>query len=504
MHVWQRRDFRTLLMLPVILASSACGTEPTRGLHAVGLDTTQDSRFVAQALSNGTFTITTDVDGQKCLDVAGANNSDGATVQIADCNGGDAQKWQHQGAQFRIFGDKCLNVKDGQDTNGAALQIWTCADGDGNGKWTVTGNGLQWKNHSRCLDLSGGNTQPGTKMQLWDCDDNNRNQHWHFNGTGGGSQAVPQSGSAQAPMVASGAGVGSAPQGLDVAPYFWTWGRWGNYAISSLMDAKSKASMQSATIAFGLSGGGCSVASDLTDMGDDIRSFIQSGGRVILSFGGAAGTYVQANCTDAGALADALDGQMKALNTHALDFDIEGPNLTTMDHTNVLLDALKILQGRYQDLYVSFTLPVDDNAGLPDSALNVVKGAKGKGVNISRVNVMAMDFGHGPQNGQDMGDQVNNSAAATFNQLKSIYGGVADSTIWHMIGITPMIGENDDHYKFTTDHAQKVANFARSKGIGLLSFWGMQRDRSGSGSLDDFSDVGESDFQFLNIFNGAR
>jgi chitinase len=73
-----------------------------------------------------------------------------------------------------------------------------------------------------------------------------------------------------------------------------------------------------------------------------------------------------------------------------------------------------------------------------------------------------------------------------------------------MIGITPMIGENDDHYKFTTDNAQKVANFAKQKGIGLLAFWGMQRDRSGSGDLDNFSNVSQSNFQFLNIFNQAR
>jgi hypothetical protein len=462
MKVWQTSVFTTAL-----LASAACGNESSQ--QAASASLAFDKHVVLQALSDGTFNITVGQDGSKCLDVANGSNADGALVQIANCNGGDAQKWQHQGAQWRIFGDKCLNVTDGRDDNGTRLQIWTCGDGDGNGKWTVTGNHLQWKNHNRCLDLTDGKTQDGTPVQLWDCDNNNQNQAWSFKNSQGGS--TPQnSGGAQAPVTAA-AGLGTAPSGLDVAPYFWTWAKWNNtYAISTLVDARAKAGMQSATIAFGLSGGGCNLSGDITDMGDDIRSYISGGGRIILSFGGAAGTYPWISCSDATALANALDGHMQSLNTHALDFDIEGSNLSTMQHTNVLLDALKILQGRYNDVYVSFTLPVDDNSGLPQSALDVVKGAKDKGVAVSRVNIMTMDFGHGPQNGQDMGDQCINAATATFNQLKGIFGGVADSAIWHMIGITPMIGENDDHYKFTTDNAQKVANFASKKGSACWRF----------------------------------
>lgn len=494
MHAWHK-----FALIPALMAGVGCAAEPASMHDDVILG---DTSLVAQeALSDGTFTITPDRDGRKCLDVAGGDNRNGATVQIADCNGQDAQKWQRRGSQLRVFGDKCLNVKDGQDTNGVRLQIWSCNDNDNNSKWSSNDTTIQWQNKRRCLDLTGGNTNAGTPMQLWDCDGGNRNQKWAFRGTKGTN--VGNTG-AQAPMTAGANGIGPSPAGLDVAPYFWTWGRWGNYAITTLTDARSKANMQGATIAFGLSGGGCRIGNDITDMGDDIRSYIGQGGRVILSFGGAAGVYPQNTCDDAGQLADALDGQMKTLQTRALDFDIEGANLNSMQHTNVLLDALKILQGRYQDLYVSFTLPLDDRSGLPDSALNVVRGAKNKGVRVSRVNIMAMDFGHGPDNGQDMGDQVINGTTATFNQLKNVFNGAPDSAIWHMIGVCPMIGENDDHYKFTTDHARKVAAFAKRQGIGLLTFWGMQRDRAAGGDLDNHTNVSQRDFEFTQIFNDAR
>lgn len=499
------RNHAKLGVLPALLMTVACGNEPahvTPASHNLIVD--DQVEMTTQALTAGTFTIASKKDGTKCLTVADGKNANGASIQLADCSGGSDQKWQHKNGRFRIFGDKCLNVSSGNDENGTRLQIWTCNDNDNNSKWTDKDDQLQWKDHSRCLDISGGNTSSGTPIQLWDCDSSNENQSWAFsNAQSSGSSSTTTVANSQAVFTGA-AGIGPSPTGTEVVPYFWTWGRWGNFAISSLTDARSKANMQGATIAFGLSGGGCAMSTDLTDMSADILSYIQAGGRVILSVGGASGTYPQTNCSDSTALANALDGQLKALNTHALDFDIEGQNLNTMDHTNVLLDALRILQGRYSDLYVSFTLPVDDNAGLPSTALSVINGAKNKGVNVSRVNIMAMDFGHGPSSGQDMGDQCINAATATFNQLKSIYSGVADATLWHMIGITPMIGENDDHYKFTTDHAQKVANFAKSRGIGLLSFWGMQRDRSGSGSLDNFTNVTQSNFQFLSIFNGAR
>ena len=76
-----------------------------------------------------------------------------------------------------------------------------------------------------------------------------------------------------------------------------------------------------------------------------------------------------------------------------------------------------------------------------------------------------------------------------------------------MMGITPMIGKNDDGSTFTLDDAQMVANFVRQNGVGLISYWSFQRDRAqssnGSTNLASFSGVAQTDFQFYNIFKSS-
>jgi hypothetical protein len=461
---------------------------------------------ISSALGNGTFVIHPGADEGMCLDVAGGENRDGAAVQLAHCNGGAAQAFVHAGAYFRIFGDKCLNVVDGRDEDGVRLQIWSCGNGDDNAKWTVSGRKLQWKNHNKCLDLTEGRLQDGTPMQLWGCADDNRNQQWQFAASGapqGGGQA-----SAQAPRNNGGSAssniFGATPAGLDVAPYYWSYARWSqNWAISSMLDAKNRAGMNSATLAFGLSGGGCNFSSDLTDLADEARAYTQAGGRLILSFGGAAGTFIWDTCSDSQAMARAFEGQMAALNSSALDFDIEGSARSKTREIGVLLDALKILQNKQRDLYISFTLPADEN-GLPGDVLSIIKTARDRGLRISRVNLMTMDFGHAPAPGQTVGDQCLAASESTHKQLSGIYAGADSRAIYHLIGLTPMIGQSDDNNWFTTDDARAMASYAKSRGIGMLSFWGMQRDRADRGDYNNHSNTAQVNYEFTKTFNSAR
>ena len=57
---------------------------------------------------------------------------------------------------------------------------------------------------------------------------------------------------------------------------------------------------------------------------------------------------------------------------------------------------------------------------------------------------------------------------------------------------------------FRQADAQKVTDFARQKKLGLLSFWNLQRDRPGSGSLDDFSLVNTRPYEFYQIMKVAK
>jgi len=96
-----------------------------------------------------------------------------------------------------------------------------------------------------------------------------------------------------------------ATQATEVAPYFETWAYGGSYTPSTLMQARSAGGVTAATMAFGVSGGGCSMGggleANLSGAGKtDILDFQAAGGRVILSFGGASGTYLEGACSDDG------------------------------------------------------------------------------------------------------------------------------------------------------------------------------------------------------------
>ncbi|KAF0812479.1 putative bifunctional chitinase/lysozyme [Andreprevotia sp. IGB-42] len=291
----------------------------------------------------------------------------------------------------------------------------------------------------------------------------------------------------------------------EAAPYFFTWGYGeSSYKFTSLVDAKQKAGLDAATLAFIITGNsGCSLSNDVDNMLSDVIAFQQQGGRLIISFGGAAGTYVEARCTGA-QMATLIDGLLQRTGVRALDFDIEGSQLSVTSLNTVRNEAIKTLQAKYPDLYISFTLPTNPT-GLTSEGLNLLRGAQTAGVRTDVVNIMTMDYGSSISNGKKMGDLAVQAANSLFTQIKGIYTTKSDSELWAMVGITPMIGKNDVQTEiFTVADAQQVANFAKQYGVGLLSFWALQRDRSGTGSLDDFSLTPQTDYQFYQTFKAAK
>nr|BAA06605.1 Chitinase II precursor [Aeromonas sp. 10S-24] len=283
----------------------------------------------------------------------------------------------------------------------------------------------------------------------------------------------------------------------EAAPYFFTWGYGeSSYKFTSLVDAKQKAGLDAATLAFIITGSsGCSLSNDVDNMLSDVLAFQQQGGRLIISFGGAAVPMWK----------PAVPAPrwprwwMPCCNAPAcvpLDFDIEGSQLSQTALNSVRNEAIKTLQAKYPDLYISFTLPTNPT-GLTSEGLNLLRGAQAAGVRTDVVNVMTMDYGASISSGKKMGDLAVQAGNSLFTQLKGIYTTKSDAELWAMVGITPMIGKNDVQTEiFTTADATQVANFAKQYNIGLLSFWALQRDRSGSGSLDDYSLTPQTDYQF--------
>lgn len=207
-----------------------------------------------------------------------------------------------------------------------------------------------------------------------------------------------------------------------------------------------------------------------------------AGGDGIVSFGGAAGSELANTCTTPGALAAQYQAVIDRYGIRDLDFDIEGADQGNLPSLNRRFQAIRRLQaaGRRtgKPIQVSLTLPVMPT-GLTHDGVRAVNLAIRAGVNVGVVNVMAMDYydpsldyrGH-------MGDLAIKAASATHRQLARLYPRKDAAAVWRMVGITPMIGVNDDNKEiFTTLNAKQMTAFAKTKRIGRIAMWSANRDR---------------------------
>ncbi|MGV0639321.1 cellulose binding domain-containing protein, partial [Mycobacterium kansasii] len=260
--------------------------------------------------------------------------------------------------------------------------------------------------------------------------------------------------------------------------------------------------------AFDVTGG-----SQSSFINNQIANMHSAGINGTISFGGAAGTDLSAV---SGQTPTALEQQfLSVVNTYKiyhLDFDVEGAlqgntqALTTQAKAIALLQQQEAANGT--PVTVSYTLPVLPTGLVPGQGggLNVLQIATANGVNISRVNIMAMDYGPGfdqPGN-PGMGTYAIDAATATHGQLMTLYPSLTSEQAWSMLGVTPLIGINDDPSEvFTLADAQQLTTFAVQNHIGELSMWELPRDTTGTlGAVDavDGSGVAQTPFEFSKIF----
>ena len=239
----------------------------------------------------------------------------------------------------------------------------------------------------------------------------------------------------------------------------------------------------------------------LPHLDSDIQAIRSQGGDVIISFGGAAGQELAQTCSSVGSLQAQYQAVVDRYHPTRLDFDIEGGqegDKTTFDRRNWALAALQQVN---PGLSIDFTLPTE-TTGLLDDSLSLLNNAVAHGVNFSIVNIMTMDYGS-PDD--QMGQEAINAANGLFSQLQHIFPSKSRKQIWSMIGITPLIGQNDTRGEiFTLHNASQVLSFAQSNNIGELSFWEVSRDNGNCPGLTTASDTCNSlpqgPHDFLNIF----
>ncbi|MFE1910207.1 cellulose binding domain-containing protein [Streptomyces anandii] len=293
---------------------------------------------------------------------------------------------------------------------------------------------------------------------------------------------------------------GGGPQpggGVRTAPYV-DMGAWPTPSMPTMSAASG---IKSYTMAF-ITASGCKAmwfnAYDPRDgwAKDQIDAVRAGGGDVKVSFGGASGIELAQACGSVDSLFTEYDAVVTAYGLKYADFDIEGS--ATADPASVARrsQALARLQQAHPGLRISLTLPVLPE-GLTADGLNVVRSARDAGVDLDVVNVMAMDY----YRGVDYGDAAVQAARSTFAQLRSLYPGRSDAQVWAMVGVTPMLGQNDDGHVYDQADARQLVAFAQDEHLGELAFWESTRDRNAcTGALYMCTNIPQSPYEFSKIF----
>jgi chitinase len=280
---------------------------------------------------------------------------------------------------------------------------------------------------------------------------------------------------------------------------------------SSLQSVTQSTGQKYYTLAF-ITGNGCNAdwagtiplnqtGTYLPHLDSDISYIRGQGGDIIISFGGAAGQELAQTCSTASSLQAQYQAVVTKYSATHLDFDIEGGeqgDSTTYDRRNT---ALAALQAANPGLSISFTLP-SATTGLLSDSLGLLRNAVSHGVNFNIVNLMTMDYGSADS---QMGQEAINAANGLHSELQGIFPSKSSSQLWSMVGITPMIGQNDSPGEiFSLSNASQVLSFAQTNKIGELAFWEVSRDNgncAGSTSASDAcSGLSQSLYQFTNLW----
>jgi O-glycosyl hydrolase len=114
----------------------------------------------------------------KCLDILGFNNSDGAPVVMWGCSGTANQQWYMDGSQIKSkFNNKCLDILGFNNSDGARVVMWGCS-GTANQQWYIDGSQIKSKFNNKCLDILGFNNSDGAPVAMWGCS-GTANQQWY-------------------------------------------------------------------------------------------------------------------------------------------------------------------------------------------------------------------------------------------------------------------------------------------------------------------------------------
>lgn len=271
------------------------------------------------------------------------------------------------------------------------------------------------------------------------------------------------------------------------------------------------------TLAFVIAQNGCQAswagtmpipATGAAPLQSQLNSYRANGGKFGISFGGAAGQELALACSDVNSLAAQYQNVINQYHPAFIDFDLE----TSANNDTVRQQAIVMLQKNNPGLSVSYTLQTEPD-GINSLATTILQDAVAAGVQIGVVNVMSMDLGGAFDNNGQMGLSAQRSGWSVEDTLMTLFPSKSRSAIAAMVGVTVMIGTNDNEAEiFQISDINTLVQTGLDNGWGRLSIWSVTRDQDcrtvpGIGVLTpqpasgECSGVAQNLFQYSQGFN---
>jgi hypothetical protein len=292
------------------------------------------------------------------------------------------------------------------------------------------------------------------------------------------------------------------PGGGRGAPYLYL--GWGSpQSATSVMSATG---VRWFTLAFVLSGGGCSPAWDgqrpLLGGVDQqtINAIRGAGGDIVPSFGGWSGNKLGPNCATPEALAGAYQQVINAYGLKAIDIDIENSdefeNEVVQDR---IITALRIVKQNNPGIQTIVTFGTS-TTGPNYYGTRLINRSRELNANIDVFTIMPFDFG-----GSNMQTDTISAAEGLKNALKTAFGW-SDATAYQHMGLSGMNGLSDQREVTTPAAWTAIRDWAKARGLARLAYWSVNRDRSCPGNAAnvqaDCSGIVQGDLEFTRITAG--
>ncbi len=250
-----------------------------------------------------------------------------------------------------------------------------------------------------------------------------------------------------------------------LAPYCYNWSL-GNslYKIDGLQSAKNNLNHNNFISCFVISDGTNNFHPNVTSSINDLKAYTQSGGKLIISFGGASGPFLE-NTMSEDRQFELMYNLLLDTNCRAIDFDVEGAEIMMVDSMNQRNKVILRLLEKFPDLWISFTLAVGapsqwDKGGLPLAGINFVKKLISDYVPFNVINCMLMDTYSALPAGKTWGMVYQEIMESVYSQLSVLMPNKTSSEIYNMLGLCPMIGLQDDNTTCTTQDADLLSKWA--------------------------------------------